>query len=162
MAGASAHGPGWFTIAPMLEDLDRLVARIGQLTEYSARLKAERAAAQEREAVAERRSTHLQGQLSAQREQVDTLQQLLDECEASRRGLQSEVDRATAELRAEVERLSEDNQRLRVSLGAREGQLLRMQHVNEEARQRIDAVLERLPGALTTQDAATEANQWSA
>ncbi|AZV92762.1 hypothetical protein CBF45_02655 [Bordetella sp. J329] len=160
---AFAEMPGWFTIANMLEDLDRLVARIGQLTQYSARLKAERVAALEREAAAVRRGSQLQSQLLEQREQAETLQQLLDECEASRLSLQTEVDNATAGLRAEVERLSAENQRMRVELGVREGQLVRLQAVNEEARQRIDAVLERLPGALVAaQETGSEARQWNA
>lgn len=155
--------PGWFTITDMLEDLDRLVARIGQLAQYSARLKAERALALEREAAAVRRGTQLQGQLAEQREQAETLQQLLDECEASRLSLQTEVDNATASLRAEVERLSAENQRMRVELGVREGQMVRLQAVNEEARQRIDAVLERLPGAMVAaQEASPEVSQWNA
>ncbi|PJI54255.1 hypothetical protein CTI14_17680, partial [Methylobacterium radiotolerans] len=34
--------PGWFTIAPMLQDLDQLAARIGQLVQRTRQLHAER------------------------------------------------------------------------------------------------------------------------
>lgn len=34
--------PGWFTIAPMLQDLDQLAARIGQLVQRTRHLHAER------------------------------------------------------------------------------------------------------------------------
>lgn len=147
----------------MLEDLDRLIARIGQLTQYTTRLKAERSAAHEREAGAVKRSVQLQSQLLEQREQVETLQQLLDECEASRLGLQAEVHNATASLRGDVSRLTEENLRLRVELDIREGQLTRLQRVAEEARQRVDAVLERLPGAVVAaQENSPEAQQWNA
>ena len=39
---------GWFTITPMLQDLDSLAARIGQMVQFARQLQSERTALQAR------------------------------------------------------------------------------------------------------------------
>lgn len=149
---------GWFTIAPMLQDLDQLAARIGQLVQRTRQLHSERDALRSRLAQAEQESRKLRERCDEADARLQALQERLqtNDSELAARLAQSEEAQAT--LREELERQAQQRQALenqlaeqesawQARLNARETDLQRLRVAAVAARERIDAVLARLPGA---------------
>jgi chromosome segregation ATPase len=142
----------------MLEDLDQLAARIGQLVQRTRQLHAERDA--------------LRARLNQAEKETRVLRERCDESDARLQSLQSqrqdqdnelvvklaEAEQVGTELRAELERQVSHRQAMESQFASRESEwqsrlnardtdLQRLRVAAIAARERIDAVLARLPGA---------------
>jgi hypothetical protein len=67
------------------------------------------------------------------------------EIEAAQTRTKAQEDRAT--LQGTLDLFRQENQGIQAALKTREEEVSRLRQVNEQARKRIDGVLERLPGA---------------
>lgn len=137
----------WFTITSMLQDLDSLSARIGQLVQFVQRMQSDRLSLQARITSLEQERNALRDQLvreqSAQQEAVEQARNHASQVEA----LRKQSDAAEEQLRAEASRYRSDCETAQQGLQASQQQSERLRTAALAAQQRIDAVLMRLPGA---------------
>jgi chromosome segregation ATPase len=148
----------WFTIAAMLQDLDNLAARIGQLVQRTRQLHAERDALRARLNQAEQETRVLRERCLESDSRSQALQARLDDQDNEAGDRLAQAQRAEVELRAELEKHIEQRQAMDAQIAARESEwqsrltardtdLQRLRVAAVAARERIDAVLARLPGA---------------
>ncbi|MCI2809137.1 hypothetical protein [Eoetvoesiella caeni] len=142
----------------MLQDLDTLAARIGQLVQLVRQLQAERTAMQsqlvrmeqERNALrdlqARQQAEHAAAtqRLAEHSSEVDTVRAQAD---ASLEALRAQAESAQLELRLEVSRYRADYEKAEQSLQTSATESARLRAVAVAAKERLDALLERLPGA---------------
>lgn len=153
----------------MLQDLESLAARIGQLVELTQKLQSEHDALVQRAGTAEQQRDALQEQLQRQeieykdvaaqasRHQAEmnalrsqseaALQQLRQQAEQTEARLKSEAASSVAHLQEQLERQKAEQAAVHRSLQASQTESSRLQQAVDAAKQRIDAVLMRLPGA---------------
>ncbi|HCN72930.1 MAG TPA: hypothetical protein DIS96_14950 [Pusillimonas sp.] len=153
----------------MLQDLDFLAARIGQLVELTKNLQSEHAALETRAEQAERERNELQAQLARQESEFKDVAAQAQRHEAEiaqiRAAAQNELNALRTQLESEnADKLREAHAvqtRLEQELGQQQTtykqalqeldqsrtQAGRLRHAASDAQQRIDALLERLPGA---------------
>lgn len=129
-------GAGWFTIAPMLQDLDSLAARIGQMVQLTRQLQAESAALRARLQIAEQERGALRDQLDRRESEYRSMAQRIDQHETEldavrAHGVSAEAECETAKQNLQLAQA--EAARLRAAAGS--------------AKDRIDMVLMRLPGA---------------
>ncbi|HUH88622.1 MAG TPA: hypothetical protein VL003_11330 [Pusillimonas sp.] len=131
----------------MLQDLDSLSARIGQLVKLVQRLQSDRAALQARLSGLEQEHNALRDQLvrehAAQQQAAEHALNHAAELEA----LRQQARAGEAQLREEVARSRADYEAVRQSLQASQDDSARLRSAAAAAQHRIDAVLMRLPGA---------------
>lgn len=149
---------GWFTITPMLQDLDFLAARVGQLVQLARQLQSERAAQQARLTALEQERNALRDELqrrdaeysSASERMADheaQLQSVRDEAQAAVAAARSESDAMQADLQAELSRYKAESEALKGQLSVSQADSSRLRVVAAKAREQIDSILMRLPGA---------------
>jgi chromosome segregation ATPase len=142
----------------MLQDLDQLAARIGQLVQRTRQLHAERDALRARLNKAEQESRSLLDRCKESDAQLHSMHERLQDHDSETLAKLVRAEESEAELRAELQRLSERQQAADAQVAAREGEwqarlsardtdLQRLRVAAVAARERIDAVLARLPGA---------------
>ncbi|NYT69042.1 hypothetical protein [Pusillimonas noertemannii] len=131
----------------MLQDLDSLSARIGQLVQLVQRMQSDRVSLQARITSLEQERNALRDQISreqsAQQEAIEQARGHASQLEA----LRSQAEAAEAQLRAEAARHLADCETVRQSLQVSQEESGRLRTAALAAQQRIDAVLMRLPGA---------------
>lgn len=132
---------------PMLQDLDSLAARIGQMVALARELQSERTTLLARIKTLESDRDQLTQRLQRREADFNTMAGSLAEHESQLQVIQDQAQTAQSQLQLEL-----DECRHRCS--AAEQQLLdsqadaqRLRTVSEAARQQIDSILERLPGA---------------
>lgn len=150
---------GWFTIAPiMLQDLDQLAARIGQLVQRTRQLHAENDALRFRLAEADsglRSAKQLcaerEAELSALREKSQDLDGAVTAVQEQSRqiemGLREQLQTQEALWHEKESLLTAREAQLQDTLSSREAELQHLRQAAAHARERIEAVLARLPGA---------------
>ena len=131
----------------MLEDLDSLAARIGQLVQYSKRLHAERASLQQRVNGLEQERTALREELKRREEEMQALASDTADQQARVDILRAEADGVRAAMQAEVDRCKAEVATLRQQLAASQACTARLQEAAGQAQSQIDSILMRLPGA---------------
>ncbi|MBB5216076.1 hypothetical protein [Parapusillimonas granuli] len=142
----------------MLQDLDFLAARVGQLVQLARQLQAECAAHQARLHTLEQERNALRDELhrrdaeysSASERMADheaQLQAVRNEAQAALAAAKSESDALQAQLHAELSRYKTEAEALRGRLSASEADSSRLRGVAAKAREQIDSILMRLPGA---------------
>jgi len=131
----------------MLEDLDHLAARIGQLVAHSRELHAERESllASLREADAQRRA--LRERCESAEAAWQAAQSRLTECTQTLTIEKNRAARAEAGLRASLEQQAAEYLALMTRHEACRAEFAQLRATTAQARERIDAVLTRLPGA---------------
>lgn len=138
---------GWFTITPMLQDLDSLSARIGQLVQLVQRMQSDRSSLQARITGLEQERNALRDQLvreqSVQQEAVEQARNHAAQVEA----LRKQAETAEEQLRTEASGYRSSYEAAQQSLLASQQESDRLRTAALAAQQRIDAVLMRLPGA---------------
>nr|WP_094819911.1 hypothetical protein [Bordetella genomosp. 4] len=155
---ASQPVRGWFTIAPMLQDLDQLAARIGQLVQRTRQLQAERDALRISLGQSEAAQRALEQRCNERQAEILALQTKLQEHDGAVEDLLSEARQSEIDLRAQLARQISEQQALESRAQTREAELLgslsakdtdlqRLRVATDAARERIDSVLARLPGA---------------
>lgn len=142
----------------MLQDLDILAARIGQIVQLTRQLQADRGTLQSRLAGVERERDELREQLARQKEEHKSMSERLVEhdnevdaarvqAEASLAALRAQAESAEAALRDEIARHRADGEKAIHNLQASQSECARLRAAAGAARDRLDAILERLPGA---------------
>jgi len=130
----------------MLETLDHLATRIGQLVAQTRDLHTERDALRRRIHDADE-SAHVLRTRSEQAEaDLRTTRAQLAACEQNLSDAQHHAKQIEADLRAQLEHQAREYQILASRFETSQQALQRLRLVSAETRTRIDAVLERLPG----------------
>ncbi len=137
----------WFTIAPMLQDLDQLTTRIGQLVQRTRQMHAERDALRARLDEAERAARTLREQCAERDAALLALQAQLKDQDGEVATRLAESQRAEVALREQLEFQYTAHQSLESRLLARDADVEQLRQAAGSAQTRIDAVLARLPGA---------------
>lgn len=125
----------------MLEDLDHLSTRLAKLLAYTQQLFAEQTALQARLAQAEAERDTFRAQLAQEGTQAQVLSRQAQTAASERDVLQGSLDL-----------FKQEHQTLQTQLAARDKEVTALRGVTAQARQRIDAVLERLPGATQAEE----------
>ena len=142
----------------MLQDLDQLAARIGQLVQRTRQLQAERDALRVSLSQSEAAQRALEQRCNERQAEILTLQTKLQEHDGTVDDLLSEARQAENDLRAQLAREASERQTSETRAQTREAELLgnlnerdtdlqRLRVATDAARERIDTVLARLPGA---------------
>ena len=131
----------------MLEDLDHLSERLTKLVAYTHQINTERQALLSRvkSALAERDA---QAQLHTHDgQQTKALQIKVRAYESEIENLRTQSIASHAALQASLDALRQENRVLEVQLAERAHEVTALRAATIQAKERIDAVLERLPGA---------------
>jgi len=131
----------------MLEDLDSLAARIGQLVQLCRQLQSERAGLQARVNGLEQERNALRDQLKRQETEFSELAESSADQQARVDILRAEADSVRAALQGEVERCKAEYDTLRRQLAVSQADSARLKVAAGQAQLQIDSVLMRLPGA---------------
>ena len=150
----------------MLQDLEQLATRIGQLVQRTRQLHAERDTLRLRleEAVTEQRALQQrcaghEAELRALRAQLEkdgAAASLLEHARQIESGLRQDLARETAQRQALEAKLSTCEAEWQLRLKSQDTDLQRLRAAALAARERIDAVLARLPGASAAEQHAGE------
>ncbi len=131
----------------MLQDLDTLAARIGQIVRSTRELQAERSALLARIAQLEKESAALREQHAQQQAEQSTLQERIAAYEAETQNLAAKSDAAHAGLQAELFESQGRCEALDRQLQSSRLDTVRLRSVVGQAKERVDSILMRLPGA---------------
>lgn len=131
----------------MLEDLDSLAARIGQLVQFSKQLQSERSALQARINALEQERNALRDQLKRRETEFAELAESSADHQARVDILRSEADSIRISLQGEVERSKAEHETLRRQLAASQADSSRLKSAAGQAQLQIESILMRLPGA---------------
>jgi len=131
----------------MLEDLDSLAARIGQLVQFSKQLQSERTALQARISGLEQERNALRDQLKRQEMEYSELAENSANHQARVDILRAEADSIRIALQGEVDRCKAEYEVLRRQLAASQADSSRLKAAANQAQLQIDSILVRLPGA---------------
>lgn len=140
-------GVGWFTITPMLQDLDSLAARIGQLVQFTRQLQNERAAVQARLKSLEQERDAMRDQLQRREAEYSDLSASMGAHDAQLRTLQAEAQAAQSRQQTELAQYKAESEAYRQRLAASQADTSRLRGVADKAKEQIDSILVRLPGA---------------
>jgi predicted nucleic acid-binding Zn-ribbon protein len=138
---------GWFTITPMLQDLDSLAARIGQLVQFARQLQSERTALQARLKNLEQERDALRDQLHRREAEFSEMAQRIASHEAQVQALQADAEAAQATLQVETSRYKGESDFYKQKLATSQADTSRLRDVADKAKDHIDSILMRLPGA---------------
>lgn len=131
----------------MLEDLDSLAARIGQLVQFSRQLQSERTALQARIIGLEQERNSLRDQLKRREAEFAELTESTADHQARVDILRAEADSIRVSLQGEVERCQAEHETLRRQLASSQADSSRLKAAAGQAQLQIDSILMRLPGA---------------
>lgn len=131
----------------MLQDLDSLAARIGQMVQLTRQLQNERVALQERLRSAEQERSALRDQLERRETEYRSMAQRIDQHESELETVRASIASSEAQLRAQAVRDQADCEAAKQSLQAAQAEATRLRAAAGSAKDRIDMVLMRLPGA---------------
>ncbi len=131
----------------MLEDLDSLAARLGQLVQHSKQLHAEKAELQARVLGLEQERNALRDELKRREAEYRELAESNADHQTRVDILRAEADSIRITLQGEVERCQAERDTLRRQLAASQADSARLRAVAGQAQQQIDSILMRLPGA---------------
>lgn len=138
---------GWFTITPMLQDLDSLAARIGQMVQFARQLQTERTALQARLKNLESERDALRDQLSRREADYTSMAERLKVHENEVDSLRSEAEATNATLQIEATQYKAECVAVKQKLAAVQADTSRLRLVADKAKDHIDSILVRLPGA---------------
>jgi len=131
----------------MLQDLDSLAARIGQMVQFTRQLQNERAALQARLKSLEQERDVLRDQLQRREADYASASESMAAHEAQVRALQAEADAAQVSLRSEADRYKSECESIKQRLAASQADTSHLRLVAGKAKEQIDSILVRLPGA---------------
>jgi len=131
----------------MLEDLDSLAARIGQLVQYTRQLHSDRTQLQARIIGLEQERNALREQLKRQEAEYSALAENSANHQARVDILRAEAASIRVALEGEVERCKAEYEALRRQYAACQADTSRLRAAAGQAQLQIDSILMRLPGA---------------
>ncbi|TAL89531.1 MAG: hypothetical protein EPN46_02170 [Candidimonas sp.] len=136
----------------MLQDLDSLAARIGQMVQATRLLQADRDTLRARLKSLEQERNALRDQLARREADHQSIAGRLDQHRAEVESVRAQADAAQAELQVEASRYQVEYEAMRHDLQVSQADSQRLRAVAGIAKERIDAVLMRLPGATQEQN----------
>jgi chromosome segregation ATPase len=136
----------------MLQDLDQLAARIGLLVQRTRQLHAERDTLRTRLSDSETRQSALQKRCADNEAELAQLRALLADHDKAASSARADADQAVVVLREQLEREAAERKALETRLTVHDTDLTRLRAAAAAARERIDAVLSRLPGASSMEE----------
>ena len=142
-----SHERGMVYDNAMLEDLDSLSARIGQLVQFSKQLHSERVALQARISTLEQERNALRDELKRREAEFTELSANNADHQARVDILRAEADSTRVSLQGEVDRCKAEHETLRRQLAASQADSSRLKAVTSQAQTQINSILMRLPGA---------------
>ncbi len=137
----------------MLEDLDHLSERLTKLVAYTQQLHADRQALQASVKHAQAERDALAQQLAREALQAKILQNKVQTYESEIEGLRSQSSARHAVLHGSLDLFKQEHSTLQAQLEARDHEVTALRAATIQAKERIDAVLERLPGAQPQEQA---------
>jgi chromosome segregation ATPase len=133
----------------MLEELNILAKRIKSLVGRVQTLTAQSGALTQELLVMTRERDELAKLLDAERTQKTELAQSLGSVQTSASRDKAKAQEDHAALQGTLDLFKQENEAMQTSLKSREQEVQKLREVNQQARQRIDGVLEKLPGAVS-------------
>lgn len=131
----------------MLEDLDFLSERLKKLVEQTQQLVADRKALQARLTQAESERDALATKLAQEGQQAKVLSSKVHTYEAEMETLRSQNSAKSEALQGTLDLFKQEQINLQAQLQSRDHEVTALRAATIQAKERIDAVLERLPGA---------------
>ncbi|MGB3290838.1 MAG: hypothetical protein WBA83_16320 [Burkholderiaceae bacterium] len=131
----------------MLQDLDSLAARIGQMVQFTRQLQSERSALLARLKTLEQERDALRDQVQRREADYSSAAEKAAEHEAQIQSYQAEAQAAQATLQVDVARYRTESESFKQRLAASQADTLHLRQVADQAREQIDSILMRLPGA---------------
>ncbi len=131
----------------MLEDLDHLSQRLASLVAYAQQLANDRNALQMRLKRAESERDALQAQLDKEGVQARALHSKVNAFESEIEGIRAQSSVKNAALQGSLDLFKQEQSTLQAELHSRAQEVAQLRAVTVQAKERIDAVLMRLPGA---------------
>lgn len=135
-----------FTIATMLEDLDFLSERLKKLVEQTQQLVADRQALHARLTRAESEREALATKLAQEGQQTQILSAQVRSYESEMQALRSHNSAQSEALQGSLDLFKQEKISLQAQLQSRDHDVIALRAATIQAKERIDAVLERLPG----------------
>ena len=146
MSASPTNPQVWFTITPMLEDLDSLAARIGQLVQSTRQIQSERAGLLARIKLLEQERDGLRAQLIERETQYASMAQRTQEHDQNIAALRAEFGREQQVLKEHLNQAHGEARALHQLLDHSQAENARLRFAAEQSRIRIESRLERLPG----------------
>lgn len=131
----------------MLQDLDSLAARIGQMVESTRRLQDERSALQARVRSLEQERDALHDQLQRREADYSSVADRIAAHEAQVQSLQAQAQATQATLQVDLSRYKTECDSIKQRLVATQSDASHLRLVADKAKNQIDSILMRLPGA---------------
>ncbi len=131
----------------MLQDLDSLAARIGQLVQFTQKLQGERSALQAQLKSLEQERDALRDQLRRRETEIASVAQVSADHQAQLAAQHAEAQAAQSQLQLDVTRYKTDYETVRQQLEASQHDSASLRGAADKARHQIDSILMRLPGA---------------
>jgi predicted nucleic acid-binding Zn-ribbon protein len=131
----------------MLEDIDHLAERIAQLVAHTKAQQAEHQALRDLLALTQAERDQLRAKLDGQGETTRVLSGKLSSYESEIEGLRAQSQAKQVALQGSLDLFKQEHATLQAQLQSRDKEVTRLRAVTESAKERIEAVLERLPGA---------------
>lgn len=137
----------------MIEELNQLSTRIQKLVDRMQALSAEAQALKQQVAELTSERDSLASELQAGNTKMRELETSLGSAQEVAESARAKAEREKMTLQGTLDLFRQEHETTQSSLKAREHEVERLREVNAQAKQRIDGVLERLPGA-TQQEAS--------
>lgn len=131
----------------MLQDLDSLAARIGQMVQFTRQLQTERSALQAQLKVLDQEQDSLRRQLQLREHDYSLVEKKLSEHESQIQSQQSEAQSQLLALQKNLEHYKTQSETLSQQLQVSQADVKRLRFVADQARENIESILVRLPGA---------------
>ncbi|MFA5704253.1 MAG: hypothetical protein WC982_12140 [Advenella sp.] len=133
----------------MLQDLDQVAARVGQVVQLSRSLMAERQSIAARLALAEKARDSFRDQFQAREDEFKSIIQRLDNHEQEVGEIRAKAQHENVQLKSELESAQQEITRLQADLAKAQSELAAFREGAMKARDRVEHVLANLPGAVT-------------
>ncbi len=132
----------------MIEELDQLAARIKRLVDSMQVLSTEAQTLRQQVAQLQSERDQLAAQLQSGDGQLTELKASLSSARAEAESTRANAEQEKSALQGTLDLFKQEHETIQSDLKAKAHEVKQLRQVNEQAKQRIDGVLERLPGAL--------------
>jgi chromosome segregation protein len=133
----------------MLQELELLASRIHRLVGRMKTLTGESARLKEELAQLKAQRDELSSQVSAYSQEIAQLKLSLGSIEAAASKTRAQAVDEKAALQGTLDLFRQEKDAIQSALKTREGEVKHLREINEQAKRRIEGVLERLPGSIS-------------
>ncbi len=132
----------------MLQDLDQVAARVGQVVQLSRSLMAERESISTRLSLAEKARDSFRDQFQAREDEFKSIIQRLDNHEQEVGEIRAKAQHENVQLKSELDSAQQEIARLQADLAKAKSELAAFREGAKKARDRVEHVLANLPGGV--------------